>query len=179
MDRRQMRAGDAERQHVADQLRTALELGRLDLTEYDERLSRTYAAKTFGDLDGLLDDLPDTKPPTAGAQLMIPVRNDALVPGPDGRFPNATARWLSHTWDSYFATVTIVVAIWAVICLMTAQWLYFWPAWVAGPWGAVLLISTIGGLASGEPQKWAADQARQEQRKRNKQAAEDAENEDD
>ncbi|MDG4821187.1 DUF1707 domain-containing protein [Asanoa sp. WMMD1127] len=176
MDRRQMRAGDAERQHVAEQLRTALELGRLDLHEYDERVQRTYAAKTFGDLDGLLDDLPDTVPPTAGAQLMVPSGNDGLVAGPDGRFPNATARWLAHTWDGYFATVAIVVAIWAVICLMTAEWLYFWPAWVAGPWGAVLLVSTIGGLASGEPQKWAAEKAREQQRKR---AKEDAEGDED
>jgi hypothetical protein len=172
MDRRQMRAGDADRQHVADQLRTALELGRLDLPEYDERLQQTYAAKTFGDLDGLLDDLPNTSAPTAASQLIVPRRDDALVPGADGRFPNATARWLAHTWDGYFATVAIVVAIWAVICLMTAEWLYFWPAWVAGPWGAVLLVSTLGGLASNEPQKWAASQARDEQRKRAKEQAE-------
>src|ERR1700742_1802679 len=116
MDRRAMRAGDADRQNVADQLRAALELGRLDLTEYDERLSRTYAAKTFGDLDGILDDLPDTVAPTAGSQLMVPRRTDGLVSGPDGRFPSATARWLAHTWDGYFATVGIVVAIWAVLC---------------------------------------------------------------
>ncbi len=157
---------------MADQLRTALELGRLDLPEYDERLQQTYAAKTFGDLDGLLDDLPNTSAPTAGSQLIVPRRDDALVPGADGRFPNATARWLAHTWDGYFATVAIVVAIWAVICLMTAEWLYFWPAWVAGPWGAVLLVSTLGGLASNEPQKWAASQARDEQRKRAKEQAE-------
>ena len=164
-----MRAGDADRQHVADQLRGALELGRLDLSEYDERLQKTYAAKTFGDLEGLLDDLPDTVPPTE-AQVAVYQPNDPLVPGADGRYPHATARWLAHTWDGYFATVAIVVAIWAVICLMTTQWLYFWPAWVAGPWGAVLLVSTIGGLASGEPQKWAADKARKRERKRDRQA---------
>jgi hypothetical protein len=173
MDRRQMRAGDADRQHVADQLRAALEAGRLDLGEYDDRLRKTYAAKTFGDLDGILDDLPDTVVPTAGSQLMVHRRNDPLVPGPDGRYPNATARWLAHTWDGYFATVAIVVAIWAVICLMTAEWLYFWPAWVAGPWGAVLLVSTIGGLVSGEPQKWAAERAREQQRKQARDDEED------
>ena len=57
-----MRAGDADRQAVADKLRGALEEGRLDLHEYDERLQRAYAAKTYGDLNGLLDDLPDTVP---------------------------------------------------------------------------------------------------------------------
>ena len=168
-----MRAGDADRQHVAEQLRTALELGRLDLAEYDERVQRTYAAKTYGDLDGILDDLPDTVAPTARSQLMPLRHNDPLVPGADGRFPNATARWLAHTWDGYFATVAIVVAIWAVICLMTAEWLYFWPAWVAGPWGAVLLVSTIGGLVGGEPQKWAAERAREQQRRQVREEDED------
>lgn len=161
-----MRAGDADREHVADQLRQALERGQLDLGEYDERLRKTYAAKTFGDLEGLLDDLPDTVP-VEKAQLALRAKSgDPMVPGPDGRYPYATARWLAHTWDGYFLAVGIVVAIWAVMCLLTAEWMYFWPGWVAGPWGAVLLISTVGGLASGEPQKWAADRARKLRRER-------------
>ena len=57
-----MRAGDADRQAVADKLRGALDEGRLDLHEYDERLQQAYAAKTYGDLNGLLDDLPGTVP---------------------------------------------------------------------------------------------------------------------
>ena len=58
MGRDEMRAADADRQAVADKLRAALDEGRLDLHEYDERLQRAYAAKTYGDLDGLLTDLP-------------------------------------------------------------------------------------------------------------------------
>ena len=44
MGRDEMRAGDADRQAVADRLKTALDEGRLDLNEYDERLQKTYAA---------------------------------------------------------------------------------------------------------------------------------------
>jgi hypothetical protein len=40
--------------------------------------------------------------------------------------------------------------------------MYFWPGWVAGPWGAVLLVQTVTGLANGEPQRWAAKQARKQ-----------------
>jgi hypothetical protein len=36
----------------------------------------------------------------------------------------------------------------------------FWPIWVAGPWGIVLLVGTITGLANGEPQRWAARRER-------------------
>jgi hypothetical protein len=39
---------------------------------------------------------------------------------------------------------------------------YFWPGWVAGPWGALLLAQTIHGLLGGEPQRWAAREARKE-----------------
>src|SRR5689334_24175934 len=62
MGRDEMRAADADRQAVADQLKAALDEGRLDLHEYDERLQQTYAAKTFGALDALVTDLPGPIP---------------------------------------------------------------------------------------------------------------------
>src|SRR4051794_39994334 len=58
MEPNEMRAGDGDRQAVADRLKVALDEGRLDLTEYDERLQKAYRAKTYGELHGLLDDLP-------------------------------------------------------------------------------------------------------------------------
>jgi hypothetical protein len=54
------------------------------------------------------------------------------------------------------------VGIWAVISLLTWDLSYFWPGWVAGPWGAVLLVETVRGLVRDEPQRWAAKQARKE-----------------
>ena len=53
-----MRAADSDRAAVADRLRVALEEGRLDLHEYDERLQRAYAARTYGELDGLPGTIP-------------------------------------------------------------------------------------------------------------------------
>ena len=54
-----LRAADVDREFVAEQLRNALNEGRLTLTEYDDRLQEAYAARTYGDLKGLLSDLPD------------------------------------------------------------------------------------------------------------------------
>jgi uncharacterized protein DUF1707 len=51
------RAGDADREAVAEQLRVAADDGRIDLAELDERLGLAYAAKTFRDLDVLVADL--------------------------------------------------------------------------------------------------------------------------
>ncbi|MEV4438658.1 DUF1707 domain-containing protein [Streptomyces sp. NPDC049577] len=52
------RAGDADRESVAEQLRIAAGDGRIGLAELEERLDRAYAAKTYGELDVLVADLP-------------------------------------------------------------------------------------------------------------------------
>jgi hypothetical protein len=55
---RDLRAADADRERVAAVLREAAAEGRLDLGELDERLSRVYAARTYGELEPLTNDLP-------------------------------------------------------------------------------------------------------------------------
>jgi len=59
-----MRAADADRERVAEQLRSAHADGRLDLTEYEERVQQAWAARTYGDLDALTVDLPQARPST-------------------------------------------------------------------------------------------------------------------
>ena len=61
-----IRVSDAERNSVAELLGQHYADGRLDQAEFDERISRTMAAKTRGDLTGLFDDLPETGPSGAG-----------------------------------------------------------------------------------------------------------------
>jgi len=56
------RAGDADREAVAERLRVAAGEGRIDLAELDERLDRAYRAKTYGELDVLVADLPEKRP---------------------------------------------------------------------------------------------------------------------
>ncbi len=61
-----MRVSDAERNAVAELLGQHYADGRLDQAEFDDRVSRTMAAKTRGDLAGLFDDLPEAGPAGAG-----------------------------------------------------------------------------------------------------------------
>jgi Domain of unknown function (DUF1707) len=61
-----IRVSDAERNSVAELLGQHYADGRLDQAEFDDRISRTMAAKTRGDLTGLFDDLPETGPGGAG-----------------------------------------------------------------------------------------------------------------
>ncbi|BFU47065.1 DUF1707 domain-containing protein [Krasilnikovia sp. MM14-A1004] len=149
MGRDEMRAADADRQQVAARLQAALDEGRLDLAEYDERLQRAYAAKTYGELDTLLTDLP-----------AVPMRENlgaAVVAAQQ----HATRRWLLRVWSSWVPAVAVTTAVWGATSLASGHAGYYWPIWVAGPWGAVLLWQTVAGLASGEPRRQAERQARE------------------
>ena len=53
-----VRASDADRDRTAEILREALAEGRLDAAEHSERLDSLYAAKTLGELQPLVADLP-------------------------------------------------------------------------------------------------------------------------
>lgn len=55
---RQLRVGDAEREAVVEILRREHLAGRLDNDEFDERVARCLAAKTYAELDELIGDLP-------------------------------------------------------------------------------------------------------------------------
>src|SRR5689334_17044770 len=57
-----LRASDADRDRVAEVLRQALADGRLTVEEFDVRLDACFAAKTLGDLNALVDDLPGSSP---------------------------------------------------------------------------------------------------------------------
>jgi hypothetical protein len=158
-----MRAGDSDRDRVAERLRLALDEGRLNLHEYDERLQQAYLARTFGELDTLLADLPVAAGPVVPASPAAPARAAGWrsVAGPDGTYPGAGRRWLIQLWDPWLGAVGTCVGIWVVLSLLAGHVNYFWPGWVAGPWGAFLLVGTVRGLLRGEPQRWAAKQARQ------------------
>jgi hypothetical protein len=54
----ELRAADVDRQAIADRLRMAVDEGRLDLAEYDQRLPQAYLARTYRELDALVADLP-------------------------------------------------------------------------------------------------------------------------
>jgi uncharacterized protein DUF1707/cell wall-active antibiotic response 4TMS protein YvqF len=56
-----IRASDADRDRIADILRDALAEGRLDAEEHSERIDAVYSAKTVGELEPLVRDLPTTR----------------------------------------------------------------------------------------------------------------------
>ncbi|RMI33968.1 DUF1707 SHOCT-like domain-containing protein [Nocardia stercoris] len=55
---RDLRVSDAEREHVGELLQKAVGLGMLSLGEFTERMDTALAAKTRGELNAVLVDLP-------------------------------------------------------------------------------------------------------------------------
>jgi DUF1707 SHOCT-like domain len=75
-----VRASDRERDAVVQRVQQAFAEGRLDDTEFDERMRAALTARTCADLDVLLADLP--------AQTRAP----GLVPAAAGRGPSGRGR---------------------------------------------------------------------------------------
>ena len=149
LSRDQMRASHADRERVVERLRAALDEGRLDLGEYDERLQQAYAARTYGDLDGLLTDLPVGQHPVLAEAPAEP------------RSKSPTAEWILHQWQSWVPAAVALTAIWAI-----SGFGDYWPGWIIGIWAAAVLWRTVNGLMSGAPRREFEERAARELRER-------------
>ena len=107
-----VRASDADRERVADRLRDAAAEGRLLTEELEQRLEVALSARTYGQLDALLADLP-------GRRLMGP----------------AEARRVA--WRRPVLGIPIVVAVTlaviAAVFVITGV-LAMWLLWLAVGW---------------------------------------------
>lgn len=56
-----LRAGDSDREEIADRLRRSHSEGRIDSDEFAARIDRCYDAKTLGELELLVADLPPAR----------------------------------------------------------------------------------------------------------------------
>ncbi|HEY1293812.1 MAG TPA: DUF1707 domain-containing protein [Chloroflexota bacterium] len=63
--RSDLRAGDADRKAIVDELQRHYIEGRLTSEELSERVGHALSARTFGDLAELLTDLPALESPTS------------------------------------------------------------------------------------------------------------------
>ena len=139
MGRDEMRVGDGERQAVADKLKSALDEGRLDLHEYDERLQRTYAAKTYGDLDSLVTDLPG---PIPHQQSRVQPYQPPAAPQQPAEVGGMRKPGGPPFLASYGGVVALCFVIWGVSCLASGDFIYPWPLWMLIP----LIFGVIGRL---------------------------------
>jgi hypothetical protein len=90
------RAADADRVALATALAEHMSAGRLSLAEYDERVARAFAARTFGELAELTADLPaiGDRPVAAPAPARPPLALPSCAPASSGRSDHGWHAWL-------------------------------------------------------------------------------------
>jgi hypothetical protein len=74
---------DAERDQVVARLNTALGEGRLTLDEFEERVGGVLQARTYGEVEPYVSDLPGLQP---GAPAVVELRNNASSLKRNGRW---------------------------------------------------------------------------------------------
>lgn len=76
-----LRASDADRERTAEVLRQAVAEGRLDIIELEDRLERTFAAKTYGELALVTTDLPIGEAGNSGRAVAAAGAGAGSTPG--------------------------------------------------------------------------------------------------
>jgi hypothetical protein len=127
-----MRASDADRERTVEQLRRHHAEGRLDVDEFSERMEHAYDAKTFGELDELMRDLPGEATPAAATAGRLADRSS--------RRRQAFYRNLA----SYLSVNALLVGVWAF-----SGRGYFWPIWVILGWGIGVVGQAVQALGPG------------------------------
>jgi hypothetical protein len=153
-DRELMRASDEDRQQVVDRLRAAVEDGRLTMEEFTERMGLAYQAVTYGDLAKLVADLPAASPQPGPRLAPAPAAPPAAA-AKRGVLADLPAA-LKVLWTIWLAAVSINVVVWVLVVGTSGHFIYPWPLWVAGPYGAALLAVSVPVVASRRSRRLAA-----------------------
>ncbi len=95
-----VRASDQDRERAAEVLKTGFAEGRLDKDEYDQYLSRIYAARTVGELATLTSQLP------GGGATLLPV-----PAGPPRTNPMAVASMICGVAEFFTFGLTSIPAV--------------------------------------------------------------------
>lgn len=127
-----LRAADADREATAERLRQSHAEGRIDTSELQSRLEHCYSAKTVGELDELVTDLPRPEEgrPRYSAGMLRPWRLLPFAP-------------------LLFALILVCAitgghhGLWILIPLVFLSWKMCWWRW--RPWHRAV---------RGEPDHW-------------------------
>lgn len=136
-----LRASDADREQVAERLRQATAEGRLVPEELEERLEAVFAARTYGELDAIVADLPGPGQPVR--------RRERPQHG-------WAAGWAgSNLWLRPLPILAMFILAPAIVSLMLAAAVIV--ATVFSAWGLLLIV---GWLAFGHTRRHYACQYR-------------------
>ena len=132
MSEHELRVGDAERDDTVSRLAEHFAAGRLNRSEFDERTAQALGARTRGDLDGILVDLPPTS-------LVM------STPSPASEVESApvAARTALAQWGISTLAPWAVFGVFFIVLWMVTGAGYFWPMWPIMGWGIGVATSGI------------------------------------
>ena len=132
-DDRDLRASDEQRDRAAAEIREHFAAGRLSDEELDDRVQAAYAARTQGELNAVMADLPKLPATRAQQKAEIAQRRSELqrrllqeAGGGSGAFIICTVIWLASGASGFFWP--IFVALGVLIPLVKNGWRLYGPA---------------------------------------------------
>jgi hypothetical protein len=111
--RARLRASDQDREHVAERLRNATAEGRLVAEELEQRLEVAFSARTYGELDSIVADIPHGSV--------------------DRRREGSVRTWAAPALAVAIAMAVVFALIVAVVFIVTGV-LAVWMVWAAIGW---------------------------------------------
>jgi hypothetical protein len=116
-----IRASDADRDATADRLRRHHAEGRIDPEEFQERLDRCYQAKTVGELDELVTDLPREHDRRSARRFYGRLRPIPLVPVLAALLVLSVATW-HHGGFGLLWLIPLFFLIRMFVCRRYGRW---------------------------------------------------------
>lgn len=120
-DRSGFRAADADRERVAERLRRAAVEGRLLTHELEQRLERALSARTYGELEAVIADLPGPR--------VLERRRPRLRLGTAIALMLALPLGLALAAVALFAAIAVVL-VHVVVGLVATWWIWVLAAWL-------------------------------------------------
>src|SRR5699024_12471887 len=122
-------------------------VGRVGVGELQRRRDGGWRARTLRDVQRLVAGLPRPSRPQPA-----PVNAPSASP-PPASAQRSTGRRVAQTvlrtsWAVWAFVVMVNVVVWGAAALTSDALPVFWPVWVAGPWGSVLLAGTLAEWAT-------------------------------
>jgi hypothetical protein len=167
-DHGKLRISNADRDQAIAQLQAALDEGRIDLAEFDERAKTAYEAKTNAELDLIFEDLPGGRPKEG--EVVPAEAVEAPDQAPHGT-PHGGPPWL-HRFPALRGLVTVGVmttGIWVATWIGTGEPTYFWPIWPILGLGIATVLQFVNGGGWGDEE----DEHRRERRERRRERRDD------
>lgn len=163
-DQGKLRISNADRDKAIAQLQAALDEGRIDLAEFDERAKTAYEAKTNAELDLIFEDLPGGRPKTGEVVPSEPAGPPA--PGVHGHMHGGRP-WI-HRFPALRGLITvggITTAIWVATWIGTGEPTYFWPIWPILGLGIATVMQFVNGGWGGDDDGDDEDERRRRDRR--------------